>query len=292
MFEDTKRYHRQPVAFGPAATPRQDPSGQPFTTWETESEQHLSGLVFEAERSSLQALLPDGYELDPSKEPTVLVEIMNLRKLPWLAGRGYNTFGIYANDVICKRSSPPITASYQIVLFESLFDPIMTGREELGAQKLWAEIPDAKVDNNGTLVHTLSWLGFEFGRLEIPDLCEKPVGDAPVLHPRAFTTPGKEGMLLHRYVPAVGMPGQHDANYAVHLPGGGDKKPKVLRHRGTGGPANNCKVTFTAGSFQELPTLWMVSQKLSELRLGDVKEVQVAELLGASDAGKVRRIEF
>jgi hypothetical protein len=127
---------------------------------------------------------------------------MNLRKLPWLAGRGeyqnqtlpfrdlmlnshfllliaqgYNTWGIYANDVICRRSREPIRASYMVVLFESFTDPISTGREELGFswvidtlsclsssrldrcllvihyRKVWAELPDPK-EEDGKLVHT------------------------------------------------------------------------------------------------------------------------------------------
>lgn len=84
-------------------------------------------------------------------QPTVLFEAMNLRNLPWLAGRGehvccswgfsspdsgnrlgYNTLGVYANDVVCTISQQPIKASYLLVLFENFCDPIVTGREELG----------------------------------------------------------------------------------------------------------------------------------------------------------------
>lgn len=89
--------------------------------------------MFNVGRQSIQDLLPQGYEVDPDcKQPTVLFEVMNLRKLPWLAGRGYNTWGVYANNVICRRVSPPVKASYMLVLFESFTDPISTGREELG----------------------------------------------------------------------------------------------------------------------------------------------------------------
>lgn len=37
------RFHRVPIGFGPAPSPRQGPDGQPFTTWKTESEMHLTG---------------------------------------------------------------------------------------------------------------------------------------------------------------------------------------------------------------------------------------------------------
>lgn len=40
------------------------------------------------ERAQLQALLPEGYDVADDVQPTILFEVMNLRKLPWLAGRG------------------------------------------------------------------------------------------------------------------------------------------------------------------------------------------------------------
>lgn len=134
----------------------------------------------------MNALLPEGYEVDPDcEQPTVLFEIMNLRNLPWLAGRGYNTWGVYASNIKCNRVSPPKVASYQLVLFESFTDPIVTGREELGFSKLYAEMPDPKLEN-GNLVHTASWWGTEFMRLEVPDLAFRPSTEAPTAK-RSYT---------------------------------------------------------------------------------------------------------
>ncbi len=88
--------------------------------------------MFNVGREELQALLPEGYIIDPNVQPTLLHEILNLRNLPWLAGRGYNIWGVYANDVICQRVSPPVKATYLLILFESLCDPINVGREDIG----------------------------------------------------------------------------------------------------------------------------------------------------------------
>lgn len=46
------------------------------------------GLTFDVDRAGLQALLPEGYEVDPEKQPTIMFEVMLLRNLPWLNGRG------------------------------------------------------------------------------------------------------------------------------------------------------------------------------------------------------------
>lgn len=152
MFESTGCFHRVPIGFGPAPGPRQDENGAPFTTW-NEARAELTGVVCNVDRSALQALLPDGYAVEESVQPTLVFEFMGLRNLPWLAGRGYNTWGVYANNVICNRADPPIKASYLLVLFESFSDPITTGREELGWPKVWAELPDGRLED-GRLVQT------------------------------------------------------------------------------------------------------------------------------------------
>ncbi|WWD19955.1 hypothetical protein CI109_104428 [Kwoniella shandongensis] len=292
MFENTKQFHRVPVGFGPAPSPRQDPNGNPFTTWQSDSYMQLTGVVYDVGRSELQAILPEGYEIDPEVEqPTVLFEVMNLRKLPWLAGRGYNTWGIYANDVICRRVSPVVKASYMLVLFESFTDPITTGREELGFCKLWAEIPDPKIDN-GNLVHTASWFGTEFLRLEIPDLAFKPVQEAPGFTVRPYTMPSVQGTLHHRYVPAVGKPGQHDASYATYMPGMGANKPNIDKFATTNAPLSQTKLTVVSHPFEALPTLWNVVDGLAALKLGKVREVYHQIQRSASDCSSNKRIEF
>lgn len=64
-------------------------TGKEFTAAEWgKAEGHSSGIVFDVGRKELQALLPEGYIIDPDVQPTVLHEILNMRKIPWLAGRG------------------------------------------------------------------------------------------------------------------------------------------------------------------------------------------------------------
>lgn len=84
--------------------------------------------------------------------------------------------------------------------------------------------------------------------LQIPNVVEKSVAESPAMRKRPYTmrsffllnvrctlmspvpnmtlTPSVEGFFHHRYVPAVGIPGQHDASYAVYMPGTGDKEPR------------------------------------------------------------------
>ncbi|KAK9899472.1 hypothetical protein P389DRAFT_199172 [Cystobasidium minutum MCA 4210] len=291
-FEASKRYYRAPIAFGPAPTPRADKNGEPFPTWKTEAWMETTGVVFDVDREGLQALLPEGYEIDPDKQPTIMFEVMLLRNLPWLNGRGYNTLGVYANDIICHRATDgPIRGSYMLVLWESFTDPITTGREELGFCKLWAEMPDPETID-GTRVHKLSWFGNEFLRMTIPDIKEEDVSLAPSQHPRDFGHPSVEGTLHHRYVPMVGHPGRYDASYATYMPGGGSYKPTVEHYLTTSGDLQQCKVEFGESSWETLPTLHNVVDGLKSLKLGKVREAAVQKLNGASDCSANKRVEW
>lgn len=146
-------------------------TGERFTAWR-DAYCEITDLVLDVERASAQKLLPAGYFLAADAEPTVLFGAMNLRNLPWLNGRGalrsrrqavrglkdgpgYNTLGIYLNDVVYQsKTEGEVHGSYLLVLFENMSDPIVTGREELGFPKVWAEIPDP-VKNGDATTQTL-----------------------------------------------------------------------------------------------------------------------------------------
>lgn len=123
----TKQFHRAPIGFGPAPGPRQDASGERFD-W-SKSECTTVGVTYRSEHAALNSILPEGYAVDQSKPAVILFEVMELRNLPWLNGRGYNTWGVYVSNVICSRTAEEYTGSYMAVLFESFTDPISTGRE-------------------------------------------------------------------------------------------------------------------------------------------------------------------
>ncbi|SPO25646.1 uncharacterized protein UTRI_03011 [Ustilago trichophora] len=318
------RIHRAPLGFGPAPSPRQGPDGSRFTSW-SDARTTTIGVVLEVDRDSIDALLPEGYSVDPSTvHPTILLEVMELRNLPWLAGRGYNTFGIYLNDVVCNRVAPPIKASYLAVLFENFTDPITTGREELGFPKVFAEIPDpvitykddGKSGDEDKRIHTVSWDGYEFLRLELSNLACRPSESSPALCPaqQLYTHPTKNGILHQRYIPSVGEPGKADANYATFCPPA-PSRPTVLQFKtldstmtdvaNTVCPAvmqsmvettaqgvsefchGAAKVEIRKGSFEQLPTLHNIVDRLAALKFSVCHQIAVQEFKGASDLGEL-----
>jgi hypothetical protein len=60
----------------------------------------------------------------------------------------------------------------------------------------------------------------------------------------------------------------------------------------TAASPEDCKVTITEGSFEQLPTLWNVVKGLASLKLGKVREVARQEIIGASDCSANKRVEW
>lgn len=77
-------YFRQPIGFGAAPGPRYSlETDSSFGDAWKEANMHLARITIKTDRKALQDCLPEGYTLDPEKEPTIIFEIMNLRNLPW-----------------------------------------------------------------------------------------------------------------------------------------------------------------------------------------------------------------
>jgi hypothetical protein len=119
-------------------------------------------VSFLTHRANLEALLPPRCEL--FEDPIVTVSAQNLKNLWWLAGRGYNILSVTFRATY-HGDEEQLTGNFMPVLWESLADPILTGRDELGFPKLWAEMQD--IDRNGTSASaSAAWLGFKFAELD------------------------------------------------------------------------------------------------------------------------------
>jgi hypothetical protein len=208
---------------------------------------------------------------------------MNLTNLPWLAGRGYNTTGVYLNNIVHEDTFT--RGSFLSVLFESLTDPIITGREELGFPKLFATTTDPVISDDGTTIYTVSWLGHEFLRLEFPSL-ERV--DPSASRQYKHTSPVTDGLLAYRYMPAIGRPGVADAEYAVYNKPA--TKPDKVNAFYTPGNGTTASVKVVKSTFEQLPTLHYIVNRLAEIPLGEVKEQCVIDQQGASDVASAVRL--
>lgn len=139
VFEPNKRYF-MPPHFGPA--PQWPVAHYGDVTQFT--------IPYSTNKDALAALLPEPFE--PADDPVVTVYCQMCRQVDFMAGRGYNIVGVNLAAVFNGRKDY-FAGSYAAVLWENDPLPIVTGREQLGAPKLYADIPDPQQEGNNWRFH-------------------------------------------------------------------------------------------------------------------------------------------
>lgn len=229
--------------------------------------------------AKLEALLPPGFAL--RGEPVVSVSLSFFNNLYWLAGRGY---GILVVDfpVTYKGKSETIEGNFCPVLWEGCPDAILTGREELGFPKLFADIPDMKWDKTkGTSSGEASWFGHKFFSIGLEQLVET---DGPKMLPSS----GGPAM-YYKYMPRSGINGSGGCDIAYvttslpHASAAAVNPSQVSlddfefrKWRGTG------RVVWNRATFEQLPTTFHVVNGLADL---DILEYLGAEMVAFSGPG-------
>jgi hypothetical protein len=194
-----------PVHFGEHCGPRQSPDGGPHDLRSPGLVERFT-LNFLTRREALEALLPPMFRvLDP---PVVSLDFGVLTEIPWLAGRGYNTFGMRFRARF-EGKSDRAEGPFLAVLWENLADPIITGREQLGYNKIYAGLPPPR-RFGGSVDLAAEWLGFDFFESHLSGFHEP---SAEEIDEYACSI-GGDGVLHHKYLPRTGEPWQEaDADY-------------------------------------------------------------------------------
>jgi hypothetical protein len=287
-------FWRMPTSFGPMPGPRQDFNGRPRdgskATFKTTS------VKFKSSRTVLQNLFPTE-KLKFASPDTVVYATFSatqLDNLEWLGGRGYSHFGLYIHGVqYTKDNGETVTGTYLPVLFENLADPILSGREELGFPKLFANLGVQQDGNTWSL--NASWMGSTFATVTLSELAEPLTnGDAAPQQGQA-PAPAEEGLFFHKHIPATGSigskeRGQADVEYTAFLPNDEDAKT-VERRVSKTLKAKNAQIRFDALDWKALPTLHHVVTRLQEVPVYEVVEAKIIEGTGVSDVSSVRRVE-
>jgi hypothetical protein len=261
--------YRMPVMFGPSISPRQGPDGIRYDFGG--AQKTLVKATFLTDAEPLESLLPPNFSLDG--EPTVTVEIQFYRHLEWLAGRGYNTFGI---KIPVRFSGKQDTAAgpLLVVLWENMAEPIITGREELGFAKLYCEIPEPRV-LAGAVHYVARWDGHEFAHLDLTDVEDSA---APAASARV------DGVLHYRYIPKLGLPGHADVEHAALTPALGNTVT-TSRYRSA-----RASLKFFESKWQQLPTMYTVVNTLAALPLKKCLSASIAECVGGTDLSEQRAL--
>jgi hypothetical protein len=265
-FEPGKGY-RMPTHFGPSLGPRQGPEGRRFENRESPRTVAVS-VSFASDPAVLASLLPPGFSVAGSAR--VSVRATNIRDIEWLAGRGYNTLGVSISAEY--KGAEAVSGEFLVVLWENSADAIVTGREELGYNKIFAELPDLRVSSDETAVSTCAaWDGFEFLRLRgeslqatVPSEADPP----PILN--------------YKYVPATGKLGGADVAYPTITPRRSSDSRVIRALSGTG------SLEWSPGTWEELPTLEPIVSRLAALPVLDEPIAGLVEVVGGQDLSETR----
>ena len=303
-------YHRAPLSFGPMLGPRDAGTG-PMTDRDAKFVTH--SVRFQTSGTYLRTWFPtDAFSFaSPATVVEATLRCTEFSQLGWLGGGGYTCLGLYVHGVkYTTTEGINVFGSFLPVLFESHPDPIITGRDELGMPKVFADINVARTPSSTSI--TCSWRGVTFANMKLEGLEEVVVAhvathdntNAPVTPPSS--RPGEEGpstsrgpspapillrnadLLVYKYTPSVGKPGIADAEYAVVIEKDDFDTSQVVRMKMT---STQGRVEFKNGSAEELPTLQKIVSSLAKLPIYRVVEVSVEEGNGVENLAQARRIE-
>jgi hypothetical protein len=207
--------------------------------------------------------------------------MLDLQNLGWLEGRGYKTFGLYIHDVIVKGETETLQGDYLTVLYESMSDPVTSGREELGTAKLFCTLDEQTTDTEYTA--KAGWEGFNFCKMTIKGLKEV---DLTAPKPQTSFKPS-QGILHYKYIPATGRPGFADVEYPCVTPfpmirNGVPLKTSV---------GTEATVTFNAGSWQDLPTMHHVVSAFEKIEITEVVDACISWVRGSGDLSNQRAVK-
>lgn len=242
---------RMPAMLGPASGPRNMPRSKAHLTYVGDGLDVSVRALTDA--ALLSQYLPPRCRL--AGEPVVTVTFTQLTNLGWLAGRGYNIVSV-STQAIYEGERDTVEGKLMLCLWESKADPILTGREELGMPKQFADIPNPQA-MDGRLECTASWEGYRFLELELDTS-----GD--VVPPPAAQPGYAEGgaVLLHRYYMRTGAWDQADINQVVISQPSDSPPPRRLEAKGGIG-----KFGFRNPRWEDMPTQYTFVRALAALPL-------------------------
>ena len=264
------KFYRMPVPYGPMPGPRQIPAGKSVDHRRNPTHRTF-GISYLVHRARLEALLPPGFSL--WGDPVLTVDVTYMWGIDWLAGRGYNTFGVKF-PASANANGETVHGTFLSVLWENLADPIISGREELGFSKLYCEIPEPRA-HAGRYSIRCGWLGHFFFEMELADL-----RDAPPAPPN----PQNAGLLHYKFMPRTGDWGTADFAGAVLSPSQPGDIAITARKTGKG------QFRFQRSRWEDLPTLYHIVNALADIELLEFHGAHLTISEGSTDHANQRII--
>jgi len=231
-------------------------------------------VSFLTDGKQLEAMLPPGKNLSIYGPPVVTVAAVYQGSLNWLAGRGYNLMLVMLPVAHDGKNGRTI-GSFLPVVWENMTEPIMMGRETLGWPKIYADLPPARRLND-TWQTMAAWHGFQFVDINVNNIRSLTTAE---LEERAKNEQPGAGLISHKFIIKTGslLAIETDADYLTISTNEGAKAP-VYKEVLTG----KADVRFMKATWEELPTMVHIVEKLAALEIRDVYDATLAAYTGGS----------
>lgn len=252
-----------PRCFGYAPGPRNLPVDQRHRQYEKEVASWT--ISARTDPHQLEQFLPGGLAL--FGEARLEICVMSFRKLGWLAGRGYDI--VIVRIPACWTEGQVESSGYFVpVVWENMADPIITGREELGWSKIFADISVSNAPAEPWQC-SASWDGHGFFEFEASEFEE------------AVSTPEQMPMVFEKYVPSTGDGEASDAHYlTITAPDGPEPQIRSVMN-GAG------RFSFRRASWEQMPTQYPIVNALTALPLHDFSPVlRISSSSGGDGSGQ------
>ena len=262
-----KPQYRMPRVFGALPGPRNVPKDkQNLPDNQTELLVAVTALT---DANRLAELLPSGCSLDG--EPLLTVSMSFKSNIGWLAGRGYSILRTSFRIAYSSADRGRLIGNFIPVLWENLADPILTGREELGFAKIYAEMPPPVIIG-GNYSAVAAWQGFRFFETEVSDLLE------------TTALPVATGSFHYKFIPRTGSLGEADTAYLEYAP------PNALA-TGYGGLQITRRLTgkgsfkFHRARWEDVPFQYPIINALADLPTLELRGASVTTLAATGAIG-------
>jgi acetoacetate decarboxylase len=155
-------------------------------------------VAYETDPEMVVEFVPQPFEIT---QPLLNVQYSMCRRVDWLGGSSYNliTVGV---PVAYAGSGERIDGVYVLVIWENRTAPILTGREQTGMPKIFADIEDHHQLGDRLLTNA-SYEGWSFLRMDFRQGKQMSADELALLNKQTGTV----NAFGWRYIPNIGRPG-------------------------------------------------------------------------------------
>ncbi len=155
-------------------------------------------VAYETDPGMLSAFIPEPFT---TTQPVLSVQYQMCRQVDWMAGGGYNlvTVGVPA---AYAHGRERIEGLYVLVIWENKTAPILSGREQSGMPKIFADIEDHHQVGDRLLTNA-SYEGWNFLRMDFRQAKQMSPDELDLLNRQAGTV----NAFGWRYIPNIGRSG-------------------------------------------------------------------------------------